>query len=143
MTPGNRLIALALIPVSIVLILAGTGVLHAQEIGFCPDSGKRYHCVHDGDTVWWLGTKYRLENIEAPEVGPPRCKVGGPKGFQSRDAMITILNSGNVEIDASYGDDGLGRVLARFTVNGRDAGGMLIGEGSARDYEPGAEAWCD
>ena len=39
--------------------------------------------------------------------------------------------------------DRYGRTLAHLTVNGRDVGGVLIGEGLARQYNGGRrQGWC-
>lgn len=53
-----------------LIALAATALIAVCE----PPPARRWHCVHDGDTVWWEGEKIRLADIDAPERGgtPPR-----------------------------------------------------------------------
>ena len=114
--------------------------------------------VHDGDSIRLCsGERVRLANIDAPEMpGSPRC-VGRRHGarsanispanrqgrnpawcnpeiaVRSRDALAAFVRSGPVTL-RRQGTDRYGRTLARVTVNGRDAGQMLIGLGLARRW---------
>lgn len=101
--------------------------------------------VHDGDTIRCDGEKVRLENIDAPELAgssrctnPPRSTRNPPwcdyrLGERSRDALRAFVVRGQVRIERQ-GVDRYGRTLARVTVNGRDAGEWLIGQGLARRW---------
>lgn len=98
--------------------------------------------VHDGDTIRCGRERVRLAGIDAPEVrGSPRCedlrKGRNPSwcdyrlGERSRDALRAFLASGSIRIERT-GRDQYRRTLARVTVNGRDAGAYLVGQGLAR-----------
>lgn len=102
--------------------------------------------VHDGDGIRCGDEKIRLDNIDAPELeGSPRCspqsirRLAGSKnppwcdyelGIKSADALRSFLR-GNVLIERT-GVDPYKRTLARVSVNGRDAGAYLVGQGLAR-----------
>lgn len=97
--------------------------------------------VHDGDSIRLCdGERVRIANIDAPEMrGSSRCNKGKggwcdyPLAIRSRDALRAFLASGNVTI-TQLGKDRYGRTLASVTVNGRDAGAYLIGQGLARRW---------
>lgn len=101
--------------------------------------------VHDGDSVRLCsGERVRLVGVDAPELaGSARCHPprGGrnpswcdPAAAQrARAALAAFLRSGPVRIQRT-GLDRYGRTLARLTVNGKDAGQMLIARGLARGW---------
>jgi micrococcal nuclease len=97
--------------------------------------------VHDGDSIRLCdGERIRIANIDAPEMrGSSRCDKGRggwcdyPLAIHSRDALREFLASGNVTI-TRLGKDRYDRTLAHVTVNGRDAGAYLIGQGLARRW---------
>lgn len=97
--------------------------------------------VHDGDSIRLCdGERIRIANIDAPEMrSSSRCDRGRSGwcdhdlAIRSRDALRAFLASGNVAI-TRLGQDRYGRTLARVSVNGRDAGAYLIGQGLARRW---------
>jgi endonuclease YncB( thermonuclease family) len=98
-------------------------------------------CVVDGDTIWFQGEKFRAQEFDAPEMGPPKCKRPAALAKASRAAMLQLLNSGDVYIERT-GTDRYGRTLARITVNGQSVSDALIAKGLARPYRRGEGAWC-
>ena len=98
-------------------------------------------CVVDGDTIWFEGEKFRAEEFDAPEMGPPKCKRPAALAKAARSAMLQMLNSGEVDIERT-GTDRYGRTLARITVDGQSVSDVLISKGLARRYERGQGAWC-
>ncbi|WP_179504335.1 MULTISPECIES: thermonuclease family protein [unclassified Sphingomonas] len=105
--------------------------------------------VHDGDTIRCGAERVRLVNIDAPELaGSERCsrasrrRLAGSRnpswcdymlGERSRDALAALVDGGTTTI-APVGRDRYGRILARVTVDGRDAGAYLIRHGLARPW---------
>lgn len=100
--------------------------------------------THDGDTIRCDGTKVRIANIDAPELpGSSRCRQlrtgANPSwcdyalGMRSRDALRAYLASGEVRIHPT-GRRSYDRLVARVTVNGRDAGEYLVSRGLARPW---------
>jgi len=103
--------------------------------------------VWDGDTIRCNGERVRIANIDAPELpGSPRCDprhlrrgknpswCNTPLAIRSRDELRRFVLRGRVEIERQ-GVDRYGRVLARVTVNGRDAGQHLVRRGLAREWK--------
>lgn len=109
----------------------------AASIAVCePPPARRFHCVHDGDTVWWHGEKIRIADIDAPELNG-RCEAERRLAIQSRDRLIALLNSrSNVKVTRT-GTDRYGRTLATFG----SIGDQLIREGLATRW-PRRKDWC-
>ena len=64
-------------------------------------------------------------------------------GRRATHRLKELLASGEVRVIESGKLDRYGRTLAHLTVNGRDVGGVLIGEGLARPYNGGRrQGWC-
>lgn len=105
--------------------------------------------VHDGDTIRCGAERVRLVNIDAPELaGSERCsrasrrRLAGSRnpawcddalGERSRDALAALVAQGSTTLEP-VGRDRYGRLLARVSVNGQDAGAYLIGQGLARRW---------
>lgn len=97
--------------------------------------------VYDGDSIRLCDDeRIRIANIDAPEIrGSSRCqrRDNGWCDYElaicSRDALHDFLADGEVSI-TRLGQDRDGRMLARVTVNGRDAGALLIELGKARRW---------
>lgn len=132
----------SLLPLFLALLLPPAPVALAQQPRFvvCNEGRPKAACVHDGDTIWFAGEKIRFLDIDAPEMGPPKCDGPAQLAVPSRDALIEILNSGRVTLHRD-GKDRYGRTLARVFVDGRDVQAELMAMGLARPYVPGA-AWC-
>lgn len=107
--------------------------------------------VSDGDTIRLCdGERVRLIGIDAPELRhSERCSAKSRarlknsrnpawcdfhRGERSRAALSRLIAIGTVRIERR-GVDVYKRTLARVTVNGRDVGEWLIGEGLARPWQ--------
>lgn len=101
--------------------------------------GPRDNCVVDGDTIWWVGEKIRLADIDTPEMRG-KCSSESERAIQARDRLAVILGPG-FQIHRS-GTDRYGRTLAVLTVDGRSAGDQLVREGLARTWSGRREPWC-
>jgi len=121
-------------------------LLVAQPVAAQPVSTCGEVVVHDGDTIRCDGRRVRISNIDAPELAhSPRCdprylRAGkNPSwcddalGLHSRDALQAFLRRGPVALHPE-GTDRYGRILARLTVNGHDAGAYLVSQGLARTW---------
>ncbi|HWK40789.1 MAG TPA: thermonuclease family protein [Croceibacterium sp.] len=93
----------------------------------------------DGDTFWINGEKVRIETIDAPEING-QCPYERQLAAQARDRLAVLLGAG-FQMQRN-GADRYGRTLARITVQGRDAGAILISEGLARPWEGRRRPWC-
>jgi micrococcal nuclease len=69
----------------------------SKQFGIC--SGPvRVTCVVDGDTFWFDGTKIRVADIEAPEIGEPKCPSEKALGEKTKLRLREMLNAGAFDI---------------------------------------------
>ena len=82
--------------------------------------------------------------FDAPETFQAKCDAELELGKRVTERLTELLASGEVRIIESGKIDRYGRTLAHLTVNGRDVGGVLIGEGLARAYDGRTkrQGWC-
>ncbi|MGJ7040917.1 endonuclease YncB(thermonuclease family) [Shinella sp. BE166] len=120
----------------------------AQPVSFRPyticSGSKRAHCVVDGDTLWHEGTKIRVADIDAPEVGEPKCSSEAALGAKATRRMLQLVNAGPFEFQAWLGrdEDKYGRKLRVLVRDGRSLGDVLVSEGLARTWSGRREPWC-
>jgi micrococcal nuclease len=108
----------------------------AAAIAVCPPPpARRFHCVHDGDTVWWQGEKIRISGIDAPELNG-RCPAERRRAITARNRLVVMINAGPVTIDLN-GADRFGRTLA--SLGG--IGDQLVNEVLASRW-PKRKDWC-
>ena len=119
--------------------IAMPALLVADDFPICGD-GRRITCVVDGDTFWHNRVKYRLADIDAPEISKPRCDAEAKLGRAATYRLAAFLNAGKFELQ-EQGTDRYRRTLATVTRDGRSIGGILIGEGLARRWGD-RRGWC-
>lgn len=103
--------------------------------------GRRVTCVVDGDTFWHNRVKYRVADIDAPEVSNPRCAAEERRGRAATYRLAALLSAGSFEIE-EQGLDRYGRTLVSLTRSGRSIGGQLVSEGFARRWGDRRD-WCN
>jgi len=104
---------------------------------------RRITCVVDGDTFWMDGEKIRIADIDTPEISRPLCPEERELGLQATDRLISLLNEGPFELQASDRDrDGFGRKLRVVVRDGRSLGQQLVEEGLAHRWNGAKEPWC-
>ena len=100
--------------------------------------------VWDGDSIRLGLTSeaeaVRIFNIDAPEI-EGQCAYESDLAQQSKHRLAELLAGQRVEIHRQ-GTDRYGRTLAAVTVNGVDAGDVLVSEGLARTWSGRREPWC-
>lgn len=101
--------------------------------------------VVDGDTVDIGGERYRLQGYDTPEIYHAACGRERDLGLLAAARLVEMMQAGPVEVTRGEGREKWGRGLARISVNGRDVGEALIGEGHARAYDGKSRrrGWCD
>lgn len=132
---------------SLTVVSALSFVLWPDRIETCPDYGKREHCVHDGDTVWWKGTKTRAADYDTPELSPrgSYCPDRETRlAWAARDRLVALLNSGEASVVLIGRTGRSGRALARYYVDGVQIGPRLIQEGLAQPWtgRRQRQLWC-
>ncbi len=100
--------------------------------------------VWDGDSIRLgltsEGEAVRIFNIDAPEI-EGQCAYETNLAQRSKNRLVTLLVGQRVEIQRQ-GADRYGRTLAALSVNGVDAGDVLVSEGLARTWSGRRESWC-
>lgn len=100
--------------------------------------------VWDGDSLRLGMTQeaeaIRIFNIDAPEI-EGECAYESDLAQRSKHRLAELLQGQRVEI-RRQGTDRYGRTLASVSVNGSDAGDILVSEGLARTWRGRREPWC-
>lgn len=115
----------------------------SKQFGIC--SGLvRVTCVVDGDTFWLDGTKIRVADIDAPEIGEPRCASEKALGERAKLRLREMLNAGAFDLGTfeKRDEDKYGRKLRVIMRQGQSLGDQLVTEGLARTWTGRREPWC-
>ncbi|MDB5539341.1 MAG: hypothetical protein JWQ89_1068 [Devosia sp.] len=106
-------------------------------------AGARQTCVVDGDTFWLEGTKYRIADIDTPEVQGFACPAEKALGDQATRRLTALLNAGPFVLEpADRDEDRYGRKLRVVTRGGASLGGQLVSEGLAHRWDGAQHPWC-
>ncbi|HEV2079207.1 MAG TPA: thermonuclease family protein [Allosphingosinicella sp.] len=98
--------------------------------------------IVDGDTFRYRGEKYRIADIDTPEVNG-RCAFESELAARATDRMEALLHQGPFELHGVDRDeDRYGRKLRVVTRDGRSLGDQLVAEGLARTWTGRREPWC-
>jgi micrococcal nuclease len=107
------------------------------------NSSRRITCVVDGDTIWLDGTKIRIADIDAPEIGQPRCAAEARRGAAARDRLAELLSAGPFEVrPADRDEDRYGRKLRILVRDGASVADDLVARGLAGYWGSGPQRWC-
>ncbi len=102
--------------------------------------GKRVNCIVDGDTFWLGGEKYRIANIDTPEL-KGKCSAEQATAKRARQRLAEIINDRPVEVRVT-GTDPYGRKLVIISDANGDIGDRLVGEGLAEVWGGDFIDWC-
>lgn len=154
------------LPIIVLLLLAlglgGSGSVALQHLGladwllgapaateiatrsFAPCAGRvRTTCIVDGDTFWLDGTKFRIADINTPEIGAPACPAEAALGQKATRRLAELLSAGPFELaPADRDEDRYGRKLRIIERDGQSIGRQLIAEGLAHEWHGRRESWC-
>jgi micrococcal nuclease len=103
-------------------------------------SGRRVNCVVDGDTFWLDGEKYRIANIDTPEI-KGKCSAEHTTALRARQRLAEMVENRPIQIRAS-GKDRYGRTLVLVADASGDIGNRLVGEGLAEVWGGDFIDWC-
>lgn len=103
----------------------------------------RVTCVVDGDTFWLDGTKYRIADINTPEVSSPHCAREADLGRRATERLADLLSAGPFTLSPIDRDeDQYGRKLRIVSRNGQSLGQALVAEGLAHEWQGYRQDWC-
>ncbi|WP_206109950.1 thermonuclease family protein [Peteryoungia ipomoeae] len=105
---------------------------------------KRINCIVDGDTFWYRGEKYRISDINTPEVSQPACEEERRLGKSAQSALLKEFNAGGVRlIKAEKRDvDRYDRKLRVAMRGDQSIGQILVRRGLAHKWEGRKLDWC-
>lgn len=118
--------------------LAGRDV-SARPMPVC-GYAKRTNCIVDGDTFWLDGTKYRIANIDTPEL-KGKCGAEQSTAKRARQRLAEMINGRPVRVSVT-GTDPYGRKLVIISDANGDIGDRLVGEGLAEVWGGDFIDWC-
>lgn len=93
----------------------------------------------DGDSGRLDGKSFRLANVDAPEkggvgaIGGAKCEAERELAFETKEYIVELTRTADVEISKSYGEDKYGREVVDLSVNGRDLAELGLSNGR---YKP-------
>lgn len=105
---------------------------------------KRVNCIVDGDTFWYRGEKYRISDINTPEVSQPACEEERRLGKAAQAALLKEFNAGGIRLVQAErrNVDRYDRKL-RIAVRGDvSIGQILVRNGLAHVWEGHKLDWC-
>lgn len=103
----------------------------------------RVTCVVDGDTFWLDGVKYRIADLNTPEVSSPSCPQEAALGQRATTRLVSLLNAAPFTLgDYERDEDQYGRKLRIVERNGRSIADTMIAEGLAHPWRGKRESWC-
>lgn len=103
----------------------------------------RVTCIVDGDTFWLEGTKYRIADINAPEVSEPKCEAEAALGARATRRLLELMNAGGFSLAPVDRDrDKYGRKLRIVIRGGASIGEQLVDEGLAERWQGYRRNWC-
>lgn len=123
----------------VAFALASVTTVGKRQFPICGES-RRVTCVVDGDTFWLDRVKYRLADIDAPEVSRPECEAEARLAAASTRRLAQYLNAGPFQLE-TRGTDRYGRTLAVVSRSGYSFGARLVSEGLARVWGD-RRGWC-
>jgi endonuclease YncB( thermonuclease family) len=86
--------------------------------------------------------KWRLANVDTPEITSPRCTGEFRKALAARDLLQQFMRQGYT-LHWQGRTEAYGRQLVRITLaDGRDAGDALVAAGLARRWPYDRAIWC-
>lgn len=105
-------------------------------------AARRVTCLVDGDTGWEKGEKWRLLDIDTPEIDHHACPAELAKGREALARLGTLMDRG-YSIAWQGKRDRSGRKLIHIvTADGKDAGRVLLREGLAQPWPNTGNIWC-
>ncbi len=100
-------------------------------------------CVIDGDSLRYAGRQIRIADIDAPELGSPKCDAEYERGLEAEDRLQALLNAGPFRlVPTDRARDRFGRELFVLTRKGESLGKVLENEGLAHPWVGHKLPWC-
>ena len=110
---------------------------------FTPCHLRRGTCVVDGDTIDIAGIRYRIADIDTPEIFSPACAAEKRLGDAASARLLQLLNAGPFDLlSVDRDEDDYGRKLRILSRDGRSIGEQLVAEQLAHRWDGRKHPWC-
>ena len=120
-------------------VLLASKLAPARSMPVC-GSGRRLNCIVDGDTFWLDGEKYRIANIDTPEI-KGKCADEQTVAIRARQRLLTMVDGRSIRIKVT-GKDRYSRTLVLVADADGDIGDRLVAEGLAEVWGGAFIDWC-
>ena len=121
---------------------AESAVTSSTQFNVC-SQGVRLNCVVDGDTFWMNGEKFRIADIDAPELQKPQCAAEYEKAKAATSVLLEWLNIGAFAYRVPpERTDRYGRTLVILSRNGQVFGDSLVSQQLAHPWNGHKLPWC-
>lgn len=106
--------------------------------------GRGGTCIYDGDTGWQDGRKWRLKNVDAPELSGrvAACRAEQIMAIRARDRLRLWLARGFTILPTGQNDSDGTALVAIELADGRDAGMQLLSENLVQALPNTGNPWC-
>lgn len=131
-----------------LLMWAATTSAAAPVIPACDGDRRpvgRAACVATGDRGWHEGSRWRLKDTKAPEIGgrTAQCRAEQVAGVKARDRLRVLMSNG-FTITFTGRSDPAGWPLATMRLaDGRDASAQLMSESIVHAWPNKTNRWCN
>ena len=88
----------------------------------------------DGDSGEIDGDRFRLANVDAPEIGNPACEAERDLGRQAKRYVRQITENADVKIHYEFEPDRYDRRVVDLQVDGVDLAELLIDRGFLKPW---------
>lgn len=107
-------------------------------------AARKVTCLVDADTGWKRGVKWRLLDIDAPEISRPECRREAETGNRATRRLQQLMSGGYMLEDSGRKDRTSDRraLMQIILPDGRDAGQILIKEGLSQPWPNRGNKWC-
>ncbi|WP_051614432.1 thermonuclease family protein [Phyllobacterium sp. UNC302MFCol5.2] len=107
-------------------------------------AARKVTCLVDGDTGWENGKKWRLLDIDTPEISKPGCADELAKGKEAMIRLQELMTHNEYGFVYDGREDRSKRLLVRVILSdGRDAGEVLLAEKLAQPWPNSGNVWCE
>lgn len=100
--------------------------------------------IVDGDTFRIGSVRYRVRNLDAPELAPrAACALEAERGRAAQEeARRLVASAQTADLRTDGQTDRFGRTLATLTLDGRDFAELMIQGQRAARFGGRARDWC-
>ncbi|KQT50711.1 hypothetical protein ASG43_05360 [Aureimonas sp. Leaf454] len=106
--------------------------------------GRDPTCVSTGDRGWYQGARWRLKDVEAPQISGRKaaCRAEQVMGIRSRDHLRALMARGFTLVRTGRNDAEGWSLVTMKLFDGRDAAAQLMSDGVVQALPKSENRWC-